>query len=118
MNSSNRSLSSATTEEGNETKNIPGDGIQQSRTASVDNGTDLPYTGSAASPPNSVYQSASSKISNYFLVELNPRHADVVLIICGFVGGLVDGLSFNAWGSFSSMQTGTLYDLLSYTQSQ
>lgn len=106
MNSSSRSLSSATTEEGNETKNITEDGIQRSRTASVDNGTDLPYTGNAASPPSSVYHSTSSKISNYFLVELNPRRADIILIICGFVGGLVDGLSFNAWGSFSSMQTG------------
>ncbi|KAJ5769737.1 uncharacterized protein N7511_001788 [Penicillium nucicola] len=36
----------------------------------------------------------------------NTKHTDIVLIICGFVGGLVDGLSFNAWGSFSSMQTG------------
>jgi hypothetical protein len=47
-----------------------------------------------------------SKLSQYFLKELNPRRADIILVLCGFVGGLVDGLSFNAWGSFSSMQTG------------
>ncbi|KAJ5081217.1 hypothetical protein N7456_013455 [Penicillium angulare] len=47
----------------------------------------------------------TSHISQYFLVEIDPTRADVVLIICGFVSGLVDGLSFNAWGSFSSMQT-------------
>ncbi|KAJ5637445.1 hypothetical protein N7490_007324 [Penicillium lividum] len=46
------------------------------------------------------------RISQYFITELDPRRADVILIICGFVGGLVDGISFNAWGSFSSMQTG------------
>ncbi|KAJ5175770.1 uncharacterized protein N7482_001647 [Penicillium canariense] len=46
------------------------------------------------------------QLSQYFLTELDPRRADVILILCGFVGGLVDGLSFNAWGSFSSMQTG------------
>ncbi|KAJ5666218.1 uncharacterized protein N7477_008666 [Penicillium maclennaniae] len=47
-----------------------------------------------------------SQISHHLLAELDPRRADVILIICGFVSGLVDGLSFNAWGSFSSMQTG------------
>ncbi|KAI9371191.1 hypothetical protein BJX61DRAFT_548467 [Aspergillus egyptiacus] len=37
---------------------------------------------------------------------IDPRYTDILLVMCGFVGGLVDGLSFNAWGSFSSMQTG------------
>ena len=46
------------------------------------------------------------QMSQYFLMELDPRRADIILIVCGFVGGLVDGLSFNAWGNFSSMQTG------------
>ncbi|KAJ5651636.1 hypothetical protein N7507_009062 [Penicillium longicatenatum] len=45
-------------------------------------------------------------MSQYLLKELDPRRADIILVLCGFVGGLVDGLSFNAWGSFSSMQTG------------
>ncbi|KAJ5217157.1 hypothetical protein N7468_010165 [Penicillium chermesinum] len=45
-------------------------------------------------------------ISRYMGMELDRTHTDLVLIICGFVAGLVDGLSFNAWGSFSSMQTG------------
>ncbi|KAJ5988101.1 hypothetical protein N7481_003311 [Penicillium waksmanii] len=101
-----RSLSSATTEEGNDTKNLPGEGVQRSQTASVDNGTALPYPGTAVSATGTGNDSSSSKLSQYLLTELNPRHADIILIICGFVGGLVDGLSFNAWGSFSSMQTG------------
>jgi len=50
-----------------------------------------------------------SQISQYLLVELDSRRADITLIVCGFVSGLVDGLSFNAWGSFSSMQTGVLF---------
>lgn len=45
-------------------------------------------------------------LSRYMGMELDTSHADIVLIVCGFVAGLVDGLSFNAWGSFSSMQTG------------
>ncbi|KAF4765299.1 hypothetical protein N7455_004962 [Penicillium solitum] len=47
-----------------------------------------------------------STISRHFRADINTTHTDIPLIICGFVGGLVDGLSFNAWGSFSSMQTG------------
>ncbi|KAJ5045247.1 hypothetical protein NUH16_002059 [Penicillium rubens] len=47
-----------------------------------------------------------STISRHFRADIDTKHTDIPLIICGFVGGLVDGLSFNAWGSFSSMQTG------------
>lgn len=47
-----------------------------------------------------------STISRHFRADIDTTHTDIPLIICGFVGGLVDGLSFNAWGSFSSMQTG------------
>ncbi|KAJ5229011.1 hypothetical protein N7489_009719 [Penicillium chrysogenum] len=47
-----------------------------------------------------------STISRHFRADIGTTHTDIPLIICGFVGGLVDGLSFNAWGSFSSMQTG------------
>lgn len=47
-----------------------------------------------------------SSTSRYFLANINTGWTDMLLIICGFVSGLVDGLSFNAWGNFSSMQTG------------
>ena len=47
-----------------------------------------------------------SSFSRHFRAEVDTAHTDVILIICGFVSGLVDGLSFNAWGSFASMQTG------------
>ncbi|KAJ5542748.1 hypothetical protein N7535_005172 [Penicillium sp. DV-2018c] len=47
-----------------------------------------------------------STLSRHFQANIHTAHADIILIICSFVGGLVDGLSFNAWGSFSSMQTG------------
>jgi hypothetical protein len=49
-----------------------------------------------------------SILTRHFRANIDTKHTDIVLIICGFVGGLVDGLSFNAWGSFSSMQTGNL----------
>lgn len=47
-----------------------------------------------------------STLSRHFRANINTKHTDLLLIICGFVGGLVDGVSFSAWGSFSSMQTG------------
>ncbi|EYE98452.1 YoaK family protein [Aspergillus ruber CBS 135680] len=56
----------------------------------------------AISPEFSLHES----VSRYFLAEINTNWTDGLLIICAFVSGLVDGLSFNAWGSFSSMQSG------------
>lgn len=44
----------------------------------------------------------------YLASDINTKRADIVLIICGFVSGLVDGVSYTAWGSFASMQTGAL----------
>lgn len=48
-----------------------------------------------------------SRIGRYLLSEVNTSWTDITLIICGFVSGLVDGLSFTYWNSFSDMQTGT-----------
>lgn len=61
------------------------------------------------SPATFVSQRGSpfSYVSHFMKMELDNSYTDIVLIVCGFVAGLVDGLSFNAWGSFSSMQTGT-----------
>lgn len=42
----------------------------------------------------------------YLASDINTKRADIVLIICGFVSGLVDGVSYTSWGSFASMQTG------------
>lgn len=42
----------------------------------------------------------------YWLSEIDRKWTDILLIVCGYVSGLLDGLSFNYWGSFSNMQTG------------
>ncbi|KAL4778318.1 hypothetical protein BJX76DRAFT_148564 [Aspergillus varians] len=47
-----------------------------------------------------------SSFSRHMRCNIDPHYTDIFLVMCGFVSGLVDGLSFNAWGSFSSMQTG------------
>lgn len=45
-------------------------------------------------------------LGRYLLSEIDPSWTDVILVICGFISGLVDGLSFTYWKSFSDMQTG------------
>ncbi|EED22317.1 DUF1275 domain protein [Talaromyces stipitatus ATCC 10500] len=45
-------------------------------------------------------------VVHYLSSDINTKRADIILIICAFVSGLVDGVSFTAWGSFASMQTG------------
>ncbi|PLB34890.1 YoaK family protein [Aspergillus candidus] len=47
-----------------------------------------------------------STLSRHFYADIETTHTDILLVICAFVSGLVDGLAFNAWGSFASMQTG------------
>ncbi|GAQ04691.1 hypothetical protein ALT_2012 [Aspergillus lentulus] len=47
-----------------------------------------------------------STLIRHFAADINTKYTDLLLIVCGFVSGLVDGLCFNAWGSFASMQTG------------
>lgn len=90
-----------------ETSRHPRAGERAHRDArSVEDDTDAVFAGNTTSVTEK--GSLPSQIGRYFLVELDPRRADIILIVCGFVGGLVDGLSFNAWGSFSSMQTGML----------
>jgi hypothetical protein len=52
-----------------------------------------------------------NSLVRYLASDINTKQADIVLIICGFVSGLVDGVSFTAWGSFASMQTGAFNNL-------
>lgn len=85
--------------------NRPGRAVQMPPD-SAQHSTDASFVGTTTSTIEDL--SLMSHLSQYFLVELDPRRADVILIVCGFVGGLVDGLSFNAWGNFSSMQTGMM----------
>lgn len=45
-------------------------------------------------------------LKRYLFSEIETKWADIPLIVCSFIGGLVDGLSYNYWGNFSNMQTG------------
>jgi hypothetical protein len=45
-------------------------------------------------------------LDDYFLSEIDTAWSDLPLIGCGYVSGLIDALSYNAWGNFSNMHTG------------
>ncbi|CAG8017033.1 unnamed protein product [Penicillium nalgiovense] len=45
-------------------------------------------------------------LDDYFLSEIDTAWSDLPLIACGYVSGLIDALSYNAWGNFSNMHTG------------
>ncbi|KAK4454709.1 DUF1275 domain protein [Podospora aff. communis PSN243] len=64
-----------------------------------------PLLGGARKP-----HSLASQWRKYLVVDVNRDWADVVLILCYFITGLLDSSSISVWGSFVSMQTGnTVY---------
>lgn len=79
----------------------------------VENQIRLPYSLSGITNA-SVVEPANAKreghhrasLKRYLLFNIDTRWTDVILVLCGFVSGLVDGLSFAYWKSFSDMQTG------------
>lgn len=48
-------------------------------------------------------------LRRYLFSSVETKWADIPLIVCCYVGGVVDGLSYNFWGNFTNMQTGMLF---------
>ena len=44
-------------------------------------------------------------LTSYLSVEVTASHADILLLICCIISGLVDSTIYNAYGTFVSMQT-------------
>ena len=42
----------------------------------------------------------------WMMVDVRRKRADIVLLLCYIITGLLDSASISAWGSFVSMQTG------------
>lgn len=63
-----------------------------------------------STPPNSEFpqasKSLSSRLHSRFTSEVDPKWADLVLLGCFFVAGMVDSVVFNKYTCFVSMQTG------------
>lgn len=49
--------------------------------------------------------SAMKRCIRYFSTEVTNAHADILLLTCCFISGLVDSTVYNAYGTFVSMQT-------------
>lgn len=56
-------------------------------------------------------RSTKSKWRNEMMTDIDRDYADIILLACYVVTGLLDSASISTWGSFVSMQTG----LLSYS---
>ena len=50
----------------------------------------------------------SKRQASYYLGEtVSAQNADLLLLVCCFITGLIDASSYNAWSVFMGMQTGT-----------
>ncbi|KAK5174057.1 uncharacterized protein LTR77_001137 [Saxophila tyrrhenica] len=50
--------------------------------------------------------STSEKVKDYLMADVAVRWADLVLVVCFFVSGVIDAGAYNAYENFASMQTG------------
>ncbi len=57
---------------------------------------------------NSDSPSFPRHVQRHMVVEIDTRWADLVLILCFFVSGLIDSITYNTYSCFASMQTGML----------
>lgn len=66
---------------------------------------------------NSYYRSRregswGARWRRYWNGDVDPKWADLLLILCFFISGMVDSVAFNVWSCFASMQTGMYSDYL------
>ncbi|CUS14096.1 unnamed protein product [Tuber aestivum] len=50
--------------------------------------------------------SGSGGVQSYLLTRISAQHADLPLLLCTFVSGIIDSSVYNAWTVFAAMQTG------------
>ena len=65
-----------------------------------------PLLRSTVPPPKSIV----GRLRRRLMVDIKRDWADVVLILCYVITGLLDSASISVWGSFVSMQTGEFGD--------
>ena len=53
-------------------------------------------------------RSMLTRIKSSMTADVKRERADIILVLCYLVTGLLDSSSISIWGSFVSMQTGTL----------
>jgi hypothetical protein len=71
----------------------------------VDDAHEMPLPPTGSTKPSKVF---ISRCRRHLVEDVSRDWADVVLLCCYFVTGLLDSASISVWGSFVSMQTGLL----------
>lgn len=75
--------------------------------------TDVSSNKSANPSPSSKPRPNSlQSLKNYLTVEVATAHADILLLTCCIISGLVDSTIYHAYGTFVSMQTVLPFPLL------
>lgn len=69
------------------------------------NGSTSPAINNAM-PKNSQKENMKTRLEQHLYTEITTEWADLVLIACCFVSGVIDSVAFDVWGCFCSMQTG------------
>lgn len=64
-------------------------------------GTQLEQTASSGRDANAI-----GRLRAHLNNDVSTAHADVLMLTCCFISGLVDSTIYNAYGTFVSMQTG------------
>jgi hypothetical protein len=59
--------------------------------------------------------SASAKVKDYLAAEVDTRWAELILIVCFFISGMIDAGAYNAYECFVSMQVRSSLKLVSST---
>lgn len=66
----------------------------------------FPNKPARSSPPPSTSPKYVGGLKKHLSVEVTTSHADILLLVCCVISGLVDSTIYNAYGTFVSMQTG------------
>ena len=63
-----------------------------------------------SSPPETPFRQLERRQQwkKYFFAEVSTNHADILFLASCLISGLVDSTVYNAYGTFVSMQTGSL----------
>jgi len=83
-----------------------GYGAVNSSSATNSNGTNA-YGPSDEEQPLLAQPVSKSRLSKKLMVNVHRDWADVVLLLCYIITGLLDSAAISTWGSFVSMQTGS-----------
>jgi len=85
---------------------LPSNGYGTVDSATIGNGNNESYSNSNETQSLLGHRVWKTSWSRKMMVNVNRDWADIVLLLCYIITGLLDSASIATWGSFVSMQTG------------